>query len=341
MNMLRLASVSPLLITFLLACGGPDKPAEAPDPVIPSAKEPATPHAGPAKASPAQAAIAKGAKALEANDVKGARSAFDDAMKLDPENGEIFYYLGVVAEKQNDRAAAERNYRAALGKKPDLVEAATNLGALLIDGGQIDEAIAVLRKAAGLRKDQATLHANLALALAMKGGAEAESAKSFDEAVKLAPKDAMVLLTYGQWLGKWKQNDAAAAKLKSAREAAAGDLGILASVGFEQKNVGAFKDCIATLDQAIGLKDAAELRTYRALCKLGADDKPGASADLKAAVAADAKYGPAHFYLGGRLAEEGKRDLATKEYEAYLKLEPKGPLASKAEERIKILAKKK
>ncbi|MFO0665911.1 MAG: tetratricopeptide repeat protein [Polyangiaceae bacterium] len=335
------ALLSSLLVATSFACGGPEKPAEVPDPVISAPT--AAPHAtgGPAKASPAQATITKGTKALEANDLPGAKTAFEAALKQDPESGEALYYLGVVAEKQNDKAGAERNYRAALGKRPDLVEAATNLGALLIDSGQIDDAIAVLRKAATLRKDQATLHANLALALAMKGGAEAEAARSFDEAVKLAPKDAMVLLTYGQWLGKWKQNEQAVAKLKAARDAASGDLGVLASVGFELKNVGAFKDCIATLDQAIGQKDAAELRTYRALCKLGAEDKAGATTDLKAATTSDAKYGPAHFYLGGRYAEEGKRDLATKEYEAYLKLEPKGPLASKAEERIKILAKKK
>jgi cytochrome c-type biogenesis protein CcmH/NrfG len=83
------------------------------------------------------------------------------------------------------------------------------------------------------------------------------------------------------------------------------------------------------------MKDSPELRTYRALCKLGAKDDAGALADLRAAVGLDANFGPAHYYLAGRLAQSGDLAAAIAEYEAYLKVEPSGPMAKTARERIK------
>jgi Tfp pilus assembly protein PilF len=105
--------------------------------------------------------------------------------------------------------------------------------------------------------------------------------------------------------------------------------------------MGAFGDCVPTLDKAIGIKDAAELRTYRALCKLGAKDESGATADLQSAVTKDINYAPAHFYLGNAMARQQKWDDAIKEYEAYLKIEPTGPLAKQANDRMDLAKKKK
>ena len=238
-------------------------------------------------------------------------------------------------EFEADKAGAERGYREALKMKPDLDAAATNLGALLVEAGKVDDAITVLKGAIARRPDAGELRLNLAVALAQKGD-QAAATKEFDEAVKLQGKDPIYLVTYAQWLGQWKQTDAAVAKLKAASALAGQDVGVLASIGFEMKNVGAFADCVTVLDKAVGLKDAAELRTYRALCKLGNKDKAGSLADLEAAVKKEPSYGPAHFYLGGRYADAGKWAEVIQEYEAYLKIEPKGPLAKQAEERIKL-----
>lgn len=335
----RLGLWSTFTVALALTACGPERPQTPSDrdkpPPLDSAPTASATTSAPPPAPTASGDKGKGMKALEAGDLAAAKAAFEAAAKASPKDAEIVYYLGLVAEKSGDKAGAERSYREALKMKPDLDAAATNLGALLVDAGKLDDAIAVLKGALGRRADAPELHLNMAIALAQKGD-QAAATKEFDEAVRLQPKDALYLLTYAQYLGQWKQGDAAIAKLKAAAGLAGQDVGVLASVGFELKNVGAFGDCITVLDKAVGLKDAAELRTYRALCKLGNKDKAGSLADLQAAVQKEPGYGPAHFYLGGRYAEAGKWAEVVQEYETYLKLEPKGPLAKQAEERIKL-----
>jgi Tfp pilus assembly protein PilF len=332
------------LLAFASACGEPQAPKQPDSALVEKpvptgvAPQPAT---KPAADEPKTADIQQAEEALKRKDFTAAKDAAERALKKNPASAEANYYLGLVAENTKNGKDAERYYRAALTSKPDLEDAALNLGALLLDGNRADEAIEIWRKATTVRKDSAALQANLAMALTSKPDGEADATKAFDEAVKLAPNDPMILLSYGKALGGWKKQEAAAKKLEAARNAAKGDVGLLASVGFEQKNIGAFDDCTKTLSAAITQQDAAELRTYRALCKLGQKDKPGMIADLEAAIAKDAKYAPAHFYLAGRMAEDGKKKEATAGYERYLALEPKGPLAAKAKERIELLKKKK
>ena len=100
------------------------------------------------------------------------------------------------------------------------------------------------------------------------------------------------------------------------------------------KALGAFADCVPTFDQAIAMKDAPELRTYRAVCKLGAKDTAGAKDDLTAAIAA--QYAPAHFYLARILGDGGDWKGAVTEYETFLKLEPNVPASKVAREKLKL-----
>jgi tetratricopeptide (TPR) repeat protein len=251
----------------------------------------------------------------------------------DPKGAEQFVLAGLVDEKTGDKAGAEKAYKDAIKARPDLEAAYVDLSALLTDAGRFDDAVTAAR--AGLTKapHSASLHANAAQALAGKGDT-AGATQEFDAATQAAPSDPMLLMTYGHWLGVWKQGDAALAKLRAARPLAS-DVGMLAAIGDEMRAIGAFSDCVPTFDKAIGMKDGAQLRTYRALCKMGAKDDAGALADLKAAVAADSGFGPAHYYLAGRLGQSGDLKGAIGEYEAYVKIEPNGPMAKAARDRIK------
>jgi Flp pilus assembly protein TadD len=278
-------------------------------------------------------------KALQAGDLASAKAAFEAALAKNEKDAEALFYLGVVLDKGGDRAGAEKKYVEALGVKPDLEEATANLAALYVESEKFDEAVKLLRPAVAKHPKDAALRTNLALALAGKGDKDG-ARKAFEDAEKLAPNDAMLLLSHGHWLLGLKETDAAIAKLRAAKDVAGADVGVLAAVGHELRLAGAFSDCTQVFDKAIAAKDAAELRVERALCKMGAKDDAGALADLQAAVAKEPGYAPAHFYLAGRLAAQGKWDEVVKEYEAYLKLEPKGPMARTAEERIKLAKEK-
>ncbi len=323
---------------LLAACSSPPAaktPAEDPASILGDGKPtPAASASTPASGGASAQDVARGIKLFEAGDVPGAKAAFEAAIAKNPKDADAHHNLGLCAEKSGDLAGAERAYRDAVKLKVDH-DAATNLGALLLDAGKVDDAVSVLRPAADKRKDNPALRLNLALALAAKGDREGAT-RAFDEAAKLSPRDPMVLLSHGQWLGRWKDTPGAVEKLNRAAALADKDVGVLASAGFELKGVGAYNECIEVLGKAIALKDAAELRTYRALCRIGLKDHPGAIADLKTAVQKEPKYAPAHFYLAGRMAEDKKFAEAAQGYETYLKLEPDGPLAKAAQERAKL-----
>jgi Tfp pilus assembly protein PilF len=318
---------------LLFACGGAQSPAQRDDSVPPPISDSPAPSAPPP--SSGNHDYDQGVAALASGDVDGAKAADGRILAKDPKSGEGKVLLGLIDEKTGDKAGAEKAYKDAIAARPDLEAAYVDLSALLIDAQRGDEALTVAR--AGLAKVPASsgLHANVATVLAANGD-QAGASSEFDAAVKGAPGDAALLMTYGHWLGVWKQRDAALAKLRAARPLAK-DPGILAAVAEEMKAIGAFSDCVPVLDDAIQLKDAPELRTYRAVCKLGAKDDAGAKADLQAAIAA--KYAPAHFYMAR--VDEGASDWkgAVAEYEAFLQLEPNVPAAKAAREKLKAAKK--
>ncbi len=327
-----------LLAMTLGACGGPDKPVTVTP--LPTTSTPAPSTS--ADMTPPTASggdTGKGIKALQANDPQTAKGYFEAALKSNPRDAEAMHYMGVALEKLGDKAGAEKSYKDALKIKPDLVEAAGNLAALYIDAQKWDDAIALLKGAIIKQPDRVELHTNLALALAGKGDQPGATAE-FENALKETPNDAMLLFTYGHQLGVWTQTEPALAKLRLAR-GAANDVEMLAAIGHEFLLLRSTSDCVPTFDKAIAIKDAAQLRTERGLCKLSAKDAAGAQADFQAAVTAEPNYPLAHYWLGGTLLNAKKNAEAIKEFETYLKLDPKGSKAKQAQDGIaKAKAKK-
>ncbi len=288
----------------------------------------------PPKAEPAPSAdLMAGIKAFDAGSYADARTSFEAAVKKAPGNYEAQYNLGMACEKLGDLPAAEAAYKAALAAKPDLDSAAAELSALYVDAGRTDEAISVAR--AGLAKSpgSAALHENLGVALAARGdqdGATSELA----QAIKLNAADPMLHLTFAHWLNTWHVRGAAP-HLDAARDLVKDDYAMIASIGHEYRMAGEFDSCAKTFDRAIGIKDGGEVRTERALCKLGLKDEKGTLDDLQAAVVKEPTYAPAHYYLAGRLAKNKRFKDAAGEYGKYLQLEPNGSLAKPAAERMK------
>ncbi len=330
----------------LFACGGGEPAPSAPsNPPAEALSDSTPPGANPGSdvGPPAGVSddVAKGMHALESNDATSAKAYFDHALRTHPNDADALYYQGVVAEKMGDKDAAEKSYKAALKVKPEMAQAAVNLSAFYVDAQRYDEALAVAQAGLSKHADNGSLHLNAAVAYGGKGDQPAAT-KEFDAAVRVAPDEAMFHLTYGHWLGTWKLVDPALSQLRAARPLAKksggdGAVGVLASIGHEMHLLHAWSDCVPTYDEAIAMKDAAELRTERAACKIGAKDSAGALADLQAAVASDASYAPAHYYLAGELARAGQLKDAIVQLQTFLKLEPNGPSAKPAQEKLRLL----
>jgi tetratricopeptide (TPR) repeat protein len=346
MNRHRVCMVSAsfgVALAALTACGGtPAQPADSPNPSLaaPSTSAPETGGAGGPAATSTSDDVTKGTAAVKAGDWSGARAAFEAAIAKNPKQADAYYYLGLVMDKTGDRAAAEKNYKAALDLQPDLQEAAENLTAIYVEGQKFDEAVAVAKRALAKNAKNAEMQLNLAVALSGKGDVDGAS-KAFDDALALAPNDARFYLAYAQHLGAAHKTDEAVKKLKQAQRVAGDDAAMLGSIGFELRTARAVPECIAAFDKAITVKDNADFRTNRALCKYAAKDRPGAIADLTAATQKEPAFAPAHYWLGSWMHEDGKFAEAVAEYDAYLKNAPKGPMAKAAEAKAKLAKSKK
>src|SRR5436853_5490888 len=117
--------VSAAALSTAVACGGPEQP-----PVTPKTDTPPpidTPPPSTAKPGPTDGPVAtstsddvtKGTAAVKAGDWNAARASFEAAIKKNPKQADAHYYLGLVMDKNGDRAAAENLYRPALELRPD------------------------------------------------------------------------------------------------------------------------------------------------------------------------------------------------------------------------------
>ncbi|HEY2366829.1 MAG TPA: tetratricopeptide repeat protein, partial [Polyangiaceae bacterium] len=158
-----------LCAVMLVACGGSDTPANDAHTQPTATATETAPTAtstgnGTSSGKAPSADMSRGIAALQNGDYPTAKSAFEAAITANARDADAHHYLAVTLEKTNDKAGAEREYKAALAIKPDLAEAAANLGALYVDAQKWDEAIAVLKPEAQKRGDSSAVQFNLALA---------------------------------------------------------------------------------------------------------------------------------------------------------------------------------
>jgi tetratricopeptide (TPR) repeat protein len=334
---------SAVLLFVLSACGGsepaPATPASTPPALPPSMA--ASPPKGdqPAPGGDDAAKSPKGEKstpevdraivAIKANDFKSAKGALEQALAKNPKNGTASYYLGVALENLGDKAGAEQKYKDAMSNAPDLVEAAINLGALYLDQSKWDDAIVVTQKGLAKRSDDPALHANMAMALRGKGDKEG-AAVEYERAVKVVGDNPDLRYAYGELLLQMGNKPKATTELKGALAAAGSNRALLASIGRLLGSAGAFADCVAALDKAIAVGDDAELRVRRGLCRHSMKDESGAKSDFEAAIKADPKFAPAHYYLGESLLAAGDSAKAAKEFDAAATAAPQSDLGKKA-----------
>ena len=334
-GLLRLAVVAATAAaTASTACGGSTPPPETGGTTPPATGAPPDTASLPPGPEPAPSAeLMAGIKAFDAGSYADARKSFEAATKKDPRNYEAFFDLGQACEKLGDKPAAEAAYKGALAVKPELDTAAAALSSLYIDAGRIDDALAVGKAGLAKHPGSAALHENLGIALASRGDQE-HATPELEAAIKIAPAEPMYHLNLAHWLNQWKVRGAAP-HLDAIRDTAK-DYSLLASIGFEYRMAGEFDSCVKTFDRAVAMKDGGEVRTERALCKLGMKDEKGSTDDLQAAVTKEPGYAPAHYYLAGRLAKAERFKEAAAEYAKYLELAPSGSLAKNASERLKF-----
>lgn len=327
-RLVRFGAAVGLVCTFgLAACGGSSPPPATPaDPSL----EDDDSAAAPAPAAPSSGKVKAGMDAIQAGDFEKAKTVLEDATKEAPKDPQAWFYLGVAVEALGDGKAAAGDYGRALELDPKLTEASVNLSGVLLDDGDSSGAKAAAEAGLKTAPKHPGLLRNRAVALDAAGDKDALSA--FKAAVAAAPQDKEVRFLYAEALARSGDEKGAIAEAKTLVDGE--DVAVLASAGRLLGKLKAFDECISALDRAVQKKDVAELRVQRGICKHGKKDDKGAEADFSAAVAADPKFAPAHYYLGQHKRAQGDTKGAKAELEKAAELDSKGPLGAAAKKAL-------
>ncbi len=296
----------------------------------------AAPTENPRTLPKANAHVREGEGLLSKGDAKGARAKFEAAIAENPKDARAQLGLGLAQEALADYVAAERAYRAAIETDPKLAEAHNNLGLLLRDAGKDAEALEALTRAAELDPNLASAQANLALALE-DAGRIAEAQAAYERAVTLTPDDAMLRANQGLFLVENGDAQGATLTLRAGLQRAKGNRAALLAIGNGLRRAAHPDEAVRALRSAIeggDGKPTPALLSELALAQHAAGDPDGAKLSLEQAIALDPKFASAHYVLGGILASQGDLKGGAEHYKKCLELEPKGPLAAKAKEKL-------
>jgi Tfp pilus assembly protein PilF/predicted Ser/Thr protein kinase len=137
-----------------------------------------------------------GTLALDRGEVAEADSLFREAARLNPNYPEPRFSLGVIAEAKGDTKTAEARYRDAIAADSTYLGAYSNLGAMLLDEGRLDDARAILDKGLTIEPRNANeAHAQAYVLknrgkVALADGKTAEAEAFFERAAQTIPDDA-------------------------------------------------------------------------------------------------------------------------------------------------------
>ncbi|MCP1677165.1 putative PEP-CTERM system TPR-repeat lipoprotein [Natronocella acetinitrilica] len=154
---------------------------------------------------------------LNLQDLESARSAFEEARRLDQDSVQPLMNLGLVAAASGDRQQAIRYLREGLERQPDNVPAMLQLADLHRRGGENSEAERWLNEANRLAPNN--LQAALAMArLQLSRGNPEAAMEAADRAVAAAPDNAVALGLQGVARLEAGQPDAALESLTAAQQ---------------------------------------------------------------------------------------------------------------------------
>ena len=219
---------------------------------------------------------------------RGSEQLWSHALICDSNNGIAHDNLGRVLADRGEIDEAITHYRRALEIQPDHAGAHNNLGLALVRRGRIDEAISHYRRALAINPEFAGAANNLGIVLASRGEVD-EAIAHYRRALEIQPELAEAHNNLGRALASRGQVDEAIAHYRQALE-------IRPELAEAHNNLG------------------------RALAGRGKVDE--AIAHYRQALEIKSDYADAHNNLGLALAARGQVDEAVEHYRRALEIQP-------------------
>ena len=283
----------------------------------------------PARAQQAQQFVDEGLAAFDRGDTTAARTAFEKALKLKPDELTAHTYLGIIADRAGDLKEAERHFAAAVKADPTQSGVRNNYGAILMRTGQSARAAAEFEESLKLDPHQANALANLAqirfAADDLRGSAEL-----FKRAFAIMP-DVEIARALTVIALRLKDNASASTYYQRYTAALAAQSGTSAHVPAARAELGAalfeaglLKEAEAELSAAVSLNPADTDSVVRlARVYLALKDLPAAGRTLEASVARGNDPAPVYALLAEVYEQSGHVENAIPAMRLAIQREPR------------------
>jgi Flp pilus assembly protein TadD len=238
------------------------------------------------------------------------------SQQLDPELANA-----VKAHQSGDMGTAIREYRAYLVKKPQSLEARSNLGAALAREGRFEEAITEYKAALKLAPSNPGVSFNLALAY-YKTGDLTTAARELAALRALVGDQPQVTLLLSDTYLQLGENAKVISLLSGPAKEKPDDLAIAYLLGSALIRENRIEDGQQYLDRILKNGDSAESRLMLGMAKFNASDFTAAIEDFRKAIELNPELPVANSYHGQALMATGDTSAAAKAFLAELKLNP-------------------
>lgn len=235
----------------------------------------------------------------------------------------LLFTLGFLTWRQSKTYAdLETLWRATLDRNPNSLLANNNFGVMLMDRGQLDDAIVHLRKVLEVQPDDPDGHDNLGNALLKKGDVDG-AIFNYQEALKSAPYRADVHFNFGNALVQKGDANEALTHFQKAWELKPDYVEAYNNAGSVLLKAGRPNDAIACWQKALAIRPNLALPHNNigyALCRYGRIDE--GIRELQQAVAIDPNCVDARDNMAVAFLQQGRTDEAISQLQKVLEIQP-------------------
>lgn len=273
---------------------------------------------------------------MRQGNIDEAEKVVSDALVQTPDDPELHYASGVIAQERGDADGARAAFEKAIALKPDFFAALNGLGALQMDAGDHVGAAASFRAAIAQKPDFADAHFNLSLALRAAGDPET-ALQELEEANRLAPQDPVILVEMVHVYDGRKDTARADEAAKQAAQVGPQHAGAQFVYGQRLLAAGDAMGAVEHLQTASNLApDDGEIRLELARAQIRAGMAKDAAAHLEKLATQFPQHGFVWSDWGAALAKQQQYDLALEKLDKAIELQP--DLVSAKVRRVGVLA---
>ena len=175
------------------------------------------------------------------------------ALARNQECPKIHLNLGAVLAEQGELDEAASHYRQALRIDPNYLEAHNNLGIVLMNQGELDAAIDHYRQVLRIDPNLAEVHYNLGVAFGRQGKL-GEAVRSYGRALALRPRDSIVRSSLAFALVKQGKLDEAIEQYRQLLRVWPDHVGAHVKLGELLTGAGSFEEAVGHYERALQLR---------------------------------------------------------------------------------------